>query len=345
MSMHGIPGWLCSVAGVAVLAGGLTPPAAAQKKSPCGQLEALIESTYDFRPSQLTPDQLTVKGHQMDDVWQKVRAKPKELLPCLRKALKAPGADAMFRFDCSSLLVGLDPSRASKELQVDCITDAPLVDVDKHRWIETLAGLGFEGLDVSAAADKWLSDPKATYMIPEHGLFEYKGEEGALFLLGSMEEAKALAALRKILAQPEHPGRDAAAHILMNLATPEALRALKDVDPAGLSDGTRTSLTALRGQPVLVAPSSKPTASRELILLTLDSLSEGTGTGSGSARGASFVEALVRDAIAVLQPKDLLRVREVRRKVATWANIHAIDTYNALTAILMARVWTAELVK
>ncbi|HEX5010742.1 MAG TPA: hypothetical protein VFY71_10090 [Planctomycetota bacterium] len=320
----------------------LAPLVEAQKASACEQLQQLIASTYDFRPSQLTAEQLTAKGKQMDSVWQLVRDHRKELVPCLRNALKAPGADVMFQYDCSALLVELDPSRASKELQVRCLTDVALEDVDKHRWIATLAQLGFEGLDVSQAADVWLSDPKATYLIPEHGTFESKGEEGALFLLGSMEEAQALAALRKLIARPEHPGRDAAVHILMNLATPEALRALKDVDPAGLPDGTRKSLEALRGSPVLVKPSARPIASREAILLTLDTLFEAPPPG---ARNLQLLKAMVPEAVAVLQPKDLPRVREVRRKVATWSNIHAIDGYNLLTSILMARTWTAALVK
>jgi hypothetical protein len=323
-------------------AGCLAPLVAAQKPSACGQLKDLIGSTYDFRPSQLTAEQLTAKGLQMDAVWQMVRGDSKELVPCLRTALKAAGADVMFRFDCSTLLVELDPSRASKDLQVRCFTEVALEDVDKHRWIATLAQLGFEGLDVSQAADKWLSDPKASYRIPEHGTFEYKGEEGALFLLGSMEEAPALAALRKILAVPEHPGRDAAVRILVNLATPEALRALKGVDPAGLSDGARKSLDALRGRPVLVQPSARPTASREVILLTLEVIFEASPPG---ARNPKLLQAMVSDAVAVLQVKDLARVREVRRKVATWSNIHAIDHYNALTAILIARTWTPALVK
>jgi hypothetical protein len=331
-----------AVLGLIAWAGCLVPPAAAQGKSDCAQLKALIESTYDFRPSQLTAEQLTAKGKQMDLVWQMVRGNGKALLPCLRNALKAPGADVMFRFDCSTLLVELDPSRASKELQVHCFTDVALEDVDKFRWISALAQLGLQGLDVSAAADKWLSDPKATYLIPEHGLFEYKGEEGALFLLGSMEEGQALAALRKIIAQPQHPGRDAAVRILVNLATPEALRALKDVDPAGLSAGAVKSLAALRGRPVLLQPAAKPLASRELVLLTLDTLFEAPQSG---ARDLGLVQAMLPAAVAVLQPRDLARVREVRRKVATWANIHAIDAYNALTAILIARVWTPELVK
>lgn len=330
--------WLGPLALLAFLA----PPVVAQKAAACLELKALIASTYDFRPSQLTAEELTTKGAQMDLVWETVRGKGKDLLPCLRNALKAPGADVMFRFDGSTLLVELDPSRASKELQVQCFSEVALEDVDRHRWISTLAQLGCEGLDVSQAADKWLTDPRASYVIPEHGPFEYEAEEGALFLLGSMEEAQALAAVRRILAQPDHAGRDAAARILVNLATPEALRALKTVAPEGLSEGAAASLAALRGRPDLVPASSKALASREVVLLLLDVLSEAPRSG---ARDLSMLQATVPDAIAVLQSTDLPRVREVRRKVTTWANIHAIDAYNALTAILMARTWKADLVK
>jgi hypothetical protein len=317
-------------------------PAPARAGAGCEALDALIASTYDFRPSQLTREQLSAKSAAMDGVWDMVKADPQTLLPCLRAALQAPGADVMFRFDCSTLLVELDPSTESKALQVAYYTGVALEDVDPRSWISVLSQRAFEGHDVSRAAFKWLAWPEASYSIPAHGLHEYGPMEGALFLFGSMDEAQATPALLKLIAEPEHPGRDAAVRILVNQATPEALSALAGIDLDGLSFSARTSIATLRSKPLLLSPAPVPAASRQQLVRTLQSMLDEPQGFSG------FVDEFERsklDAVALLTDDDLPLLRRARRKLATIGNFHAIGHYNEFTAVLMARTWTPELVK
>ena len=326
----------------AALGAFLVRPAACQD-DPCGRLHQLIATTYDFRPSKLSRDQLNAKGKAMDLVWETVKGDAQALLPCLRQELVAPGADVMFRYDCSSLLAELDPSAESKAMKVACWTGVPLSDVDGRYWIAELSKLGFEGHDVSEAAAKWLVWPKASYRIPGHGLQEYKGEEGALFLLGSMDEAQATPALLRLITDAEGAARESALRIFTWQATPEALRAVKDVDRTGLPPRSIASLIALRSSPPPLLPSSQPSMTHAELQASLDGL-----LAKGDASISRFVDALTArpaDTLAVLTEADLPRLRLARRRVAGIGNFHAIEAYEKLSLILLARIWTPDLVK
>src|ERR1043166_9656163 len=188
-------------------------------QGPCAEFARSVKATYNFRPSQLKgEDERAAKSAAMDRFWDSVKANKAELLPCLRAALSDPQANNWFGFDGSNLLVFLDPSQEPKAEQVG-----------------KDGGRAAEGFDVSEAAARWLAYQKAEYYLPQHGAYRVTKFEGALYLYGSMDEAQATPALLKIVKQPGQPGRDYAAALLTLQATPEALRALKALDPAGLS--------------------------------------------------------------------------------------------------------------
>ena len=83
----------------------------AYSEDQCAEFQAMVGSTYNFKPSKLDKTEKEAKFKAMDKMWSAVETKPKELLPCLRAALEDPKADSWFRFDGSSLLVTLDSSR------------------------------------------------------------------------------------------------------------------------------------------------------------------------------------------------------------------------------------------
>ncbi len=116
--------------------------AAAQAKESCSSFQALIKTTYNFKPSKLSDAERDAKVEAMDKVWNMAKANAKELLPCLRVALESPDADQWFRFDGSNLLASLDPSPESKAIQVRNYTNADLDDVHLQVWVETLARRG-----------------------------------------------------------------------------------------------------------------------------------------------------------------------------------------------------------
>jgi hypothetical protein len=312
-----------------------------QAKISCANFQELIKTTYNFKPSQLSDSERDAKSAAMDRIWNSVKANPKELLPCLGAALEDPKANSFFSFDGSNLLVELDPSPQSKTIQVHSYTSADLDDVDLRTWVTTLAQRGAEGFDVSEAGSRWLAYPKASYYLPEHGAYQVTTSDGALFIYGSMDESQATPAILKIISQANHPGRENALWILMSQATPESLRALKQIDPKGFSKKAQESLSALLSSPQLLKPRAKPKSSREDFIQAFQGMVAGDW---------SKFEALVekvpdgeKDVVAVLKPEDLPLVRKVRRRIIANANPHAIEYYNSFTSILMALVWKPEL--
>ena len=326
---------------VTVLVMLLSLVACGQTADSCESFRKLVKDVYDFKPSLLSEAEQTKRSEAMDRVWSNAKSNPK-LLPCLWSLLRAPDANPFFLFDGSNLLMTLDQSQDAKAFQVGTYSQVDLDDVDLRVWVRTLARRGIEGFDVSGAGSRWLSYPKASYFLPEHGAYQVKRFEGALFIFGSMDEAQATPALLKVAAEQNHPGKEIAMQILMNLATPESLRALKQLDVKGLSADTRSSLESLLTTPQLLTPRPKPKSTRAEFLKAFQRILEGD-----SADFDSLVEKVPdgeHDVVAVLRPEDLPLVRRVRRRIIANANQHAIEYYNSFTSILMALVWKPELV-
>jgi hypothetical protein len=279
----------------------------------------------------------------MDRFWETVKGNREALLPCLRAALADASANNFFSFDGSNLLVSLDPSHESKLTLIHASALVDLGDVDLRVWMSQLVRLGVEGFDLSEPADKWLRDPKAVYFLPEHGGYKVTTDNGAMFLYGSMEEAQATPALLKIVLDKKHPGRETALFALMNQATPESLRALKQLNPAEFSGDARSSLQALLTRPQLFAPRAKPRTSRQQFLTAFEALVKGNPR--------PFIALTVevpdgeKDVVAVLQPEDLPLIRKVRRTIIAGGNQHSIEYYNSFSTILMTLVWKPDLVQ
>jgi hypothetical protein len=320
----------------------LTTIPAAQAQQSCTSFQALVKATYTFKPSQLSEAQRDTKVVAMDKVWNAAKANPRELVPCLRTMLESTDSDPWFRFDGSNLLVSLDPSPESKAIQVRHFTNTDLGDVHLAIWIQTLARRGSEGFDVSEAANRWLTYPKARYFLPRHGAFEVQTFHGALFLFGSMDESQATPALLKIVNQASHPARETALLILMDQATPESLRSLKQIDTQGFSYKTRQSLRTLLSKPQLFTPRAQPKTSRAEFLEAFNELLIG--------RGEKFIRLITEvpdgevDVVAVLKPEDLPLVRKVRRRMVANATPHAVEFYDSFTKILMTLIWKPEFV-
>lgn len=315
----------------------------AQENTSCARFQDLIKATYNFKPSKLTESERSHKSLAMDKVWNMAIAKPKELLPCLRASLNNPDTDPWFLFDGSNLLVELDPSHESKTLQVRNYSKVDLDDVNLQIWVELLARRGFEGFDVSEAGNRWLSHPLASYILPIHGLFQVKAFEGALFIFGSMDEAQATPALLKIVSQTSHSGRENALWILMKQATPESLRALKQVNTSGFSEKARFSLRALLNSPELVEPRAQPKTTRKEFLHAFQQLLNGQWDEFFEL--VSKVPDGEKDVVATLKVEDLPLVRKVRRRFIANSNQHAIEFYDSFTNILMTMMWRAGLVQ
>lgn len=313
-------------------------------QSPCEEFSRAVRDTYNFKPSRLKDDaERSAKSAAMDRIWNMVKARQKELLPCLRAALEDPKSDPWFGFDGSTLLVYLDPSPESKATQVRRYASTELEDVDLEVWVSTLARLGAEGFDVSEAGARWLALPKAEYYLPQHGAYHVTKLEGALYIYGSMDEAQATPALLKIVNQPANPAREYALALLIVQTTPEALRALKGFDASGLSSSARAAIREFLERPKLFEPREKPKTSREEFLKAFNGVVNGEPNYFFEL--VSQVPDGEKDVVAVLKPEDLPLVRKVRRKFIAAANPHATEYYDSFTKILLTFVLRTETLK
>lgn len=310
----------------------------------CAEFQRDMKATYDFKPALLkTEAESDTKSAAMDRFWNAVKAKPAELLPCLRAALADPQSDPWFRFDGSNLLVSLDPSPASKAEQVRQYTTVDLSDVNLEVWVSTLARRGAEGFDVSEAGARWLAYPKAKYYLPQHGAQEVDRFLGALFIFGSMDETQATPALLKLAGSADHPGRENAISLLLMQATPEAVRGLKAVNLAGLPQGAQAALRQHLERPITIKPREKPKTSRAQFLKAFEDAAK--GNWKYFAELVNEVPDGERDAVAVLKPEDMPLVRRVRRMRIAHANPHAAQYYVSFTQILMTMIGKPEITK
>ena len=128
-------------------------------------------------------------------------------------------------------------------------------------------------LDYSTIRSRLISELNCT--TSKACAYEVKTFQGALFIYGSMDESQATPALLKVVSQANHPGREHALLILMNQATPESLRALKQIDASAFSEKAQKSLRALLNSPELFTPRAKPKTSREEFLKAFEGIVSG----------------------------------------------------------------------
>lgn len=312
-------------------------PSEAIAPGQCDAFQQTIKQTYNFNPALMNEPQQQARSARLDVFWNQVRQARAALLPCLRQALKDDHSPSFFAIDGSMLLVDLEPSGASKALQVRKFVEADLDGTDLEYWVKTMARRGVEGFDTSAAGAKWLSYPKAKYNLAMHGGFPIDSFLGAVFIFGSMDEDLATPVLLRIVNQLDHPHRDDALAILMSQATPAALRALQQVNVSGFPAGTSQSIRELIENPKLIKPRARPILTREENLRAFQGIIDGDYS--------AFRELVAKapdgevDAVATLRPEDVPLVRRARRASISRCNQHAASDYGSFTQILWALTW------
>lgn len=306
----------------------------------CDAFQQAVKSTYNFNPARLSDSEMKDESARLDVFWNKVRQARASLLPCLRKALKEDAPGSFFAIDGSNLLVDLDPSGASKALQVRKFTDADLDGTSLEYWVATMARRGVEGFDTAAAGARWLSYPKAKYNLAMHGGFPVDSFVGAVFIFGSMDEDLATPVLLRIVNDVAHPHRVDALAILMSQATPASFQALRQVNYAGLPADAARSVRDFLDHPDLLKPRAQPKLTRAEQLIAFQGIIDGDYT--------AFREMVMKspdgevDAVATLRPEDIPLVRRARRASISRCNQHALSDYASFTKILMTMTWKPQ---
>jgi tetratricopeptide (TPR) repeat protein len=309
--------------------------AGSQSNAACGELARMVDATYGFRPSKLTKPEYDAKAKQLDAVWSYAEAHAAGVKGCLRQMLEEPRPGSYFPIDGSSLLVKIDPTSASRELQARLWTEANLADVDPRVWVETLAHLGVDGVDVSKAGRRWLTEPNLKYELPEHGGYEVTAYDGGVFLFGSMDEALARPALLEIARDVHSPGRLNALWLLLFQATTEAREALRGLPlddlPAKARDGIAEALAA----PAVPETPYKtiPIFQRAELVSALQARARDEREAFDQLAGQ---ERFADSGAQVLLPSDEVQVRLLRRKLVARSNQHGLDDYIVLSKLLIA---------
>jgi hypothetical protein len=298
----------------------------------CAEFNRLASRVYDFRPEQLKGTTAVRKEKELDAFWATVTKKRQQYLPCLRAAVADPKANPYLRFDCSNLLVRLDPSSASKRLLIQTYLTVDIKLANPRRWLLTMTNLGTEGFDVSAAGERWMKDKNADYYVPEHGDYHMNNFVGSLCIFGSMDEKYATPVLARIAATPKHPGRYSAIAILCDQYTDEAEAALKKLETSDLDAGWKSRIKRHLDEPVVLEARNPPLISRQEYLTAFQAFLKGD-----SSKFSSLVDRVQdgeHDAVAVLNAGDLPLIRRVRRLFISNDNPHAYSYYNDFTSII-----------
>lgn len=308
--------------------------ARAEDTSACAAFDALVARTYNFDEARLSNAQKLAKEGELNRFWERVRAGKAKFLPCLRSKVSDAGAKPFFRFDGSNLLVELDPSLASKRLQVAVYTDAPLgVVVGAGRWVSILTLRGTEGFDVSKASKRALDDEAVIYYSSASGE-PISHFDAALLLWGSQSEERATPQLFALANDPSYVQREAALSFLLSQATPQARALVSKVNREGLSDDALTAITTFLQAPPAVTPRARPRGTRAQFLAAFNAVLQGKPDRfSAMMKAAPNGE---RDAAAVLLPSDLPLLRRVRRRFLVGANEHSLSFYRDFTGVIFA---------
>jgi hypothetical protein len=198
----------------------------AQAQSPsCADLRAQKEKVYGFHLTQLNEAQIDAKSKEIDAYWKQLQSAGPDGVSCLKDMLLAEKTDHIFQFDAASFLFQLDKSPESLSLVKDAIVQTDFQETDPANYLSLALELGQRGANIQSLAARLLLFPNAVIHISEHSL-DLDSDTAALFLYGSMDSVKASKALIAQLHAQEPFVRAAAAHLLAEEMTEEALRTL-----------------------------------------------------------------------------------------------------------------------
>jgi hypothetical protein len=348
-----------------------------QEKPSCESLRAEKTKTYGFHPAQMTEAQIAAKSKELDAFWKNVQAAGHEGNTCIKRMLIEEKTDHTFQFDAASMLYQADQSPEIGNLVRDSISRADFRETDPATYLSLALELSQAGIDIRPLAARLFRYPNAVIHISEHAL-DLDTDTAALFLYGSMPPDVATQALIEELSAPEPFVNSAAAHILGEQLTPEALNALSKWPGVALveEDYRRNDIQAVLKYEKPPAPTSPPKFSREQVLKVIAGLPHTHKEFDQvmATRGADFDRqtrdkklsqeelakavadsepiygiadhtAFTDSAIATLLPEDFETLRAARRKAIYNISDESLAEYLALTQVMIGLMNRLDLYK
>ena len=133
-------------------------------------LKVEIDNIYNFKPAKMTDIEQEKQFATLDKFWNKIKEDTTLYLQSLRNELNAPNHNPYFYYDGTGLLLSLSKTKPDKTLAATSIAKCDIDDISQELYFTTLNKLSNDGIDVSSAALKILTDPNFSFFIPQHAL-------------------------------------------------------------------------------------------------------------------------------------------------------------------------------
>jgi hypothetical protein len=299
----------------------------------CATFSKQLDGIYGFKPSKLTSDEITAKSKKLDEVWKAVREDKQTLRPCLLQEIEKRKTDGFFRFNASNLLFDLDQSDDVKRLMIDTYAGVDLTDINPRFWLPYMTRFGFEGFDITPAAEAWLKYPSIQYYLPQHGTLPMTSFRGALCLYGSVDEKYAYASAVRMALSTEPIQILSGYFFLTELATDEADAFLKESEKKGLPREVESMVKDYLIKPRLVEPRiGTPKTTRAQYVTALTELAAGNPMKFIAL--SSEVTDGEKDVVRVMGKEDIPLLRKVRRYYSSLATPHSSQWHKSFTDII-----------
>jgi hypothetical protein len=129
-----------------------------------------VLATYSFQPHLLDAAALQAKSKVLDSFWARVKDGGADGLAALRSELQRTDLPAFFNYDGAKLLLSLSTASADRQLALEAIPRANLLDLQSSDYLYTIHRFAVDEFDTSEAAFKILSDPAFKVFVPQHVL-------------------------------------------------------------------------------------------------------------------------------------------------------------------------------
>ncbi len=133
-------------------------------------LHERVAEVYSFSPHTIDQKQIEVKSHELDNFWSDVEKGGSQLLDELRIELARSDAPPFFYYDGAKLLLTLTEAREDKQLALDAIVKADLIDIDSTDYFYTIHRFAVEEFDTTEAAFKVLAIPEFYAIVSRHAM-------------------------------------------------------------------------------------------------------------------------------------------------------------------------------
>lgn len=299
----------------------------------CPTFSKQIDEIYGFKPSKLTSAEITAKSKRLDEVWKAVREDKQTLRPCLLQEIEKRKADGFFRFNASNLLFDLDQTDDIKRLMIDTYAGVDLNDINPQYWLPYMTRFGFEGFDITPAAEAWLKYPGIQYYLPQHGTLPMTSFKGALCLYGSVDEKYAFASAVRMTSSTDPVEKLSGYFFLTELATDEADAFLREADKKGLPSEVEAMVKKYLTKPRLVEPRiGTPKSTRSQYVTAFTELAAGNPMKFIAL--SSEVSDGEKDVVRVMGKEDIPLLRKVRRYYSSLATPHSSQWHKSFTDII-----------